>query len=146
MDTNQQVIDILMHGEVRPTANRIVVAQLLAASSRPLSLSELEDLSDTLDKSTIFRTLSLFRDHHIVHVIDDGSACPRYELCVCPEHDDNDDRHVHFYCEHCHKSFCLHDIPVPDVANIPLPKGYSATSINYVIKGICAECSSRHIE
>lgn len=143
MVSNQQVIDILMHGEVRPTANRIVIAQLLASATRPLSLSELEDMADTLDKSTIFRTLTLFRDHHIVHVIDDGSACPRYELCLCPEHEESDDRHVHFYCEQCNRSFCLHDILIPVIKDLALPNGYQATSINYVIKGICKECSSR---
>lgn len=143
MDSNQHIIDILMHGEVRPTANRIVVAQLLSASSRPLSLSELEDMSDTLDKSTVFRTLSLFRDHHIVHVIDDGSACPRYELCQCPDHDEKDDRHVHFYCEQCHKSFCLHDIHTPLAEALSLPLGYQAKSVNFVINGLCPECSAR---
>lgn len=143
MSDNQHIIDILMHGEIRPTANRIVVAQLLSASNRPLSLTELEDLSDTLDKSTVFRTLTLFRDHHIVHVIDDGSACPRYELCHCPDHDEADDRHVHFYCEQCHRSFCLHDILTPAINDLALPNGYKATSVNYVIKGICAECSRK---
>lgn len=143
MVSNQHIIDILVHGEVRPTANRIVVAQMLASSARPLSLSELEDLSDTLDKSTIFRTLTLFRDNHIVHVIDDGSACPRYELCHCPEHEENDDRHLHFYCEMCHKSFCLLDCQIPPIDSLHLPDGYHATSVNYVIKGICPDCSMR---
>lgn len=143
MSDNQHIIDILMHGEIRPTANRIVVAQLLSDSNRPLSLTELEDLSDTLDKSTVFRTLTLFRDHNIVHVIDDGSTCPRYELCHCPDHEEEDDRHVHFYCEQCHRSFCLHDIQTPSINDLALPNGYKATSVNYVIKGICAECSRK---
>jgi Fur family ferric uptake transcriptional regulator len=100
-------------------------------------MKELEDLVDTIDKSNIFRTLSLFRDQHLVHVLQDGADAVRYELCHSHEEDHDDDLHAHFYCERCRQTFCLNDIPVPQV---DLPKGYRMNTINYLIKGICPNC------
>ena len=56
------------HG-VKLTANRILVARALSQAGRPLSLSELEDALETLDKSSIFRTLMTFKQAHLVHVL-----------------------------------------------------------------------------
>ena len=47
------------------------------------------------------------------------------------------DMHTHFYCEACHRTFCLKDISAPIV---DLPEGFLTYSVNYIIKGICPEC------
>ncbi len=49
------------------------------------------------------------------------------------------DLHSHFYCEKCHRTFCLEGTHIPV---IDLPEGFTLHSINYVLKGICQECSS----
>lgn len=128
--------DILTAHGIRPTANRILIAEALAGAGRPVSLTEIEDLVDTIDKSGIFRTLMLFREHHLVHTIEDGDAV-RYELCHSHDHGSDDDLHPHFYCEKCHRTFCLDGIAVPAV---PVPPGYTAESVTYLLKGICPEC------
>ncbi len=124
------------HG-IKPTANRIVVLKALAASQYPSSMSDLERAILSIDKSGIFRTLRLFSQHHLVHQIEDGEGGLRYELCMSHDSDDDDDLHVHFFCERCHKIYCLYDIPVPPVA---VPRGFSVHGVNYLLKGICAEC------
>ena len=127
------------HG-IKPTANRIVVAKTLAAAERPMSLTELEYKILSIDKSGVFRALTLFREHHLVHVIEDGGDGVRYELCYSHDgHAEDDDQHVHFYCERCHRTFCLPDTPIPSVS---LPQGYHLTRINYMAKGLCPDCSS----
>ena len=129
---------LLASHHIKPTANRIVVAKTLAAAERPMSLSELEYKILSIDKSGVFRALTLFREHHLVHVIEDGGDGVRYELCHSHDgHAEDDDQHVHFYCERCHRTFCLHDTPIPAVA---LPEGYRLTGINYMVKGLCPEC------
>jgi Fur family ferric uptake transcriptional regulator len=35
---------------------------------------------------------------------------------------------------------CLHDVAIPDVA---LPEGFTLSSANFVLKGICAECQQQ---
>ena len=123
--------------EVKPTANRIVVLRALATSARPLTQAELEERIISIDKSGISRTLTLFRDHHLVHTIEDGSGAMRYELCHSHSGDEDDDLHVHFFCEQCHRTFCLDGVPVPTVG---VPPGYAVTSAAHIVKGICPEC------
>ncbi|MBQ6254231.1 MAG: transcriptional repressor [Bacteroidales bacterium] len=122
---------------IRATANRILVAGALARSGRPLSLMELEDMIGSVDKSGIFRCLSVFKEKHLVHAIDDSEGT-RYELCLSHGPDSDDDTHVHFYCERCHRTFCLENLHIPPVT---LPKGYDARTANYVLKGVCPYCN-----
>lgn len=130
-------IELMESHGIKPTANRIVLVNALLACDRPMSLSELETKILTIDKSGIFRTLNLFKEHHLVHVIEDGGDGVRYELCHSHSHEHDDDVHVHFFCEHCHKTFCLDNIKIPLV---DLPDGYEMTTVNYVIKGKCPNC------
>lgn len=138
MDEKTSASLLSKHG-IKPTSNRILVVKALASEDRPLSFSELEKQLWSVDKSGIFRALTLFRDHHLVHTIEDGEGGMCYELCFSHgTEDDDDDLHVHFYCEKCHKIYCLHDTPIPVV---PLPHGFIPKGYNYVVKGICEECS-----
>ncbi len=130
-------VTLLEHHGVKPTSNRIVVIKALEGASRPLSLTELESKIQTIDKSGIFRALTLFREHHVVHVIEDGGDGVRYELCHSHDADHDDDVHVHFYCERCRRTFCLDDIKIPPVE---LPGGFIMNTVNYMIKGICPQC------
>ncbi len=136
----QDCVALLEQHDIRPTANRIVVVKALAAARRPLALTELEQKIQTVDKSGISRALSLFREHHLVHVLEDSSYTVRYELCHSHHADVDDDQHVHFYCEQCQRTFCLDGIPVPEV---PLPDGYHVYGANYILKGICPDCRKR---
>lgn len=132
--------ELLEHHAVKPTANRLLIARALSDMERPASLTELTDRVRSIDKSNVFRALTIFREHHLVHVIEDGSDTVRYELCLSHEGDLDDDMHVHFYCEQCGRTFCLEDTPVPQVS---LPEGYRQSGVNYVIKGLCPRCARR---
>ena len=124
------------HG-VKPTANRILILRALLGAGRPLSMTEIETLLESVDKSIISRTLSAFREARLLHVLADGSESIRYEVCHCASEDEDTDRHVHFHCTRCGRTFCLEEIPVPAVS---LPAGYSADHVNFVVEGICPSC------
>lgn len=134
----------LARRDIRATSSRILVLRALMTTESALALSDLEAILPTLDKSTLFRTLTTFAAHHLVHVVEDGSGLAKYALCSddchCGE-DENDelaDLHTHFYCERCQRTFCLRGVPVP----IPeLPEGFSVRTVGFVVKGICDKCS-----
>ena len=134
---DSDLIALIEQHNIKPTANRIIVAKALAAEHRPLSMSELEDRIGSIDKSGISRTLTLFREQRLVHTIQDGGDGVRYELCHSHSDSHDEDAHVHFYCTSCRKTFCLEDIPIPEVA---LPEGYDGDSVNYMVSGICPDC------
>ncbi len=94
-----------------------------------------------MDKSSIFRVLTLFLEHDVVHAFEDGRGVLNYELCSSAGHCHHNDGHIHFYCEACHRSFCLEDIRIPD---FNLPEGFSPHSISFVIKGECPDCKSKN--
>lgn len=122
---------------LRPTPNRIMVLRAIRMADRPLSLSDIESRLQTLDKSSVFRTLTALQEHHLVHSVEDGRGIELYETCTGEGSCGVDDIHTHFYCTCCHKVYCFDDQPAPIV---PLPEGFVATSVNYMLKGICPDC------
>lgn len=143
---SKDIIQKLESKGIKPTANRILVMKALAGASTPLSLSNIEKLMVSMDKSSIFRVLTLFLEHDAVHAFEDGRGILNYELCEEDGKCDHHDGHIHFYCESCQRSFCMEDIHIP---SFELPEGFFPHSISFVVKGECPECrkkssSSRH--
>lgn len=135
-----EISKILDEAGIRPTSNRLIVLKALADSHGPMSVGELEDTIDTLDKSSVFRVLTLLLEHHLVHAVEDGRGIVKYELCRAADSEHDSDMHVHFYCDSCRRVYCFEDIPVPE---IPLPEGFESRSVNYMVKGICPDCANR---
>lgn len=123
------------HG-VKVTANRLLIARALEQAGRPLSMMELEERVESVDKSNVYRTLMAFKDVHLVHVLEGDPV--RYELCHSHHEDHDDDLHVHFYCVKCHKTYCLEEIPVP---HIQAPGGYQVQEESYLLRGLCPQCA-----
>lgn len=130
--------ELLTSKGVKPTANRILVAKALHDAPLPYTLSDLENLLPTLDKSSIFRVLTLFLENDIVHSFEDGRGVVNYELCHAHGACDHHDQHLHFYCNKCHRSFCLQNI---DLASLTIPQGFIPQTLSFVIKGTCPHCS-----
>ena len=138
---SQDMISRLESKGIRPTANRILVMKTLMGEQNPQSLSNLERKMVSMDKSSIFRTLTLFLEHDVVHAFEDGRGVLCYELCEEKGACDHHDGHIHFYCESCQRAFCMEDIHIP---SFELPEGFYPHSISFVIKGECPDCRKKH--
>ena len=132
--STKQCEDMLVGKGVRPTAARILVLQKLSERTSPASLFELEAELETLDKSTISRSLALLLEHHAIHSFEDGSGSIKYEICQSRSET---------CCEVCRKTSCLNNIKIP-VAQ--LPEGYIMDTINYTVKGVCPLCNKRRFQ
>lgn len=135
-----EALDFLTDAGIKPTPNRQLVVQALADAQSPLSLMDLETELETMDKSSVFRVLSLLLEHNAVHAMEDGRGIAKYELCHSDSHHDPSHMHAHFYCEKCRHTFCLEDVKVPAPG---LPEGFEPSSINFMVKGVCADCSRK---
>lgn len=122
------------HG-VKPTAVRILVWKACARKKESFSLNDMEESMPEMDRSSIFRALRLFTDHHLLHEINDGTGHQKY--CVCRCEDSHHLNHVHFTCRKCGKTYCLEDYTIPIVE---LPDGFAMQEAEYVIKGVCPKC------
>ncbi|MDY5969688.1 MAG: transcriptional repressor [Bacteroidales bacterium] len=140
---NNEIVERLKAKGVHATANRLLVYDAFTGLHNPVSLSALETLLPTMDKSSIFRAVRLFLKHDVLHAIDDGTKQVKYEICPSQNECDATQRHIHFYCERCGQTFCLDDISIPTVE---LPESYAAHSINYIVKGTCPSCRSKALQ
>jgi Fur family ferric uptake transcriptional regulator len=122
---------------IKPTAMRQLVLQVLTDQEAAISLPELEQKFEKADKVTLYRTLKTFEENKLIHSIDDGTGSVKYALCreTCQCHPE--DLHVHFFCTKCKQTYCLNDLPVPSVI---LPVHFTLENINMVVKGICSNC------
>lgn len=136
--------DVYLHKlgerEIKPTAMRLLILRTMSRFEQAFSLLDLEIALDTVDKSTLSRTINLFLKHHLIHCIDDGSGSLKYSVCSSECNCDINDLHVHFFCTNCQKTYCLRNIHIPPVS---LPQYFTLESINYVLKGLCDHCSPK---
>lgn len=136
--TKLNPIQLLTKHDIKPTTNRLLVLNELIRAKNPQSLLELEAGIDTLERSSILRTLGHLLDRHIIHVMEDGKGVCKYEICRQPGHCSVEDMHAHFYCYRCRHTYCLENCPVP---LINLPEGYLPRSANFMFKGLCPSCA-----
>jgi Fur family transcriptional regulator, ferric uptake regulator len=122
---------------IKPTAMRELVLDVLSRQTTAISLSDLEQQFEKADRVTLYRTLKTFEENKLIHRIDDGTGSVKYALCTETCQCKPEELHVHFFCTVCQNTYCLNDIPVPTV-NLPVNFGFE--SINMVVKGICANC------
>lgn len=123
---------------IKPTAVRLLILKAMLQQNQAFSLSDLEMVLDTVDKSTLSRTIHLFHEKILIHSIDDGSGSIKYSVCPKDCMCSINELHVHFYCNQCKKTFCLESIPIPQVK---LPDEFLLESVNFVLKGLCNHCS-----
>lgn len=128
----------LKQRNIKPTAMRELVYEVLDKNKKALSLYEIEQQFENVERSTIFRTLKTFQDNLLIHSVDDGAGSVKYALCDEGCTCDPDDLHVHYLCNKCGQTHCLRDMPVP---KMDLPDGFSFESANFVVKGKCANCN-----
>ena len=140
MKDEKKYLDMLARRDIPPTAIRLLVLDAMMQAKQSVSLADLDNMLDTVDKSTIYRTLTLFLGHHLIHSIDDGTGSFKYAVCGDTCSCDVAELHTHFHCECCNRTFCFTNLPAPMVK---LPEGFTIESINYVLKGICPECAAR---
>ena len=68
-------VEILLQArDIKSTAMRMLILKHMLGFSRAFKLSDLEAVMETVDKSTIFRTITLFHEKQLIHSIDDGSG------------------------------------------------------------------------
>lgn len=136
VDIEQTLVD----AGVRVTAVRLLVWKTINKQTAGVfSLSDMENLLPTIDRSTLFRTLSLFSEKHLLHEIDDGSGMQKYCVCHCSDKEHHRG-HIHISCVVCHETFCIQDVEIPLVA---IPEGWGMEEVEYVIKGVCPKCKNK---
>lgn len=138
--TKEEIEARLQKAGVKRTPVRYLIFRLLTEARAPMSAKEIEDGLETVDRSSISRTLALFHDRDLVHSIDDGSGSVRYEACMSLHGHSFNDQHVHFHCTRCDRTECLEEVAV---TMSMLPDGYELRNVNFMLTGLCSACARK---
>ncbi|MDN3706948.1 transcriptional repressor [Myroides ceti] len=128
----------LLKRDIKPTSVRLLILKSMTEFKTAFSLTDLETALETVNKSTIFRTLHLFLEKLLIHTIDDGSGSMKYSICSDDCMCTLGELHVHFTCNKCKNTYCLESISIP---SIQLPEQFLLQNVNFVMKGLCSKCS-----
>jgi Fur family ferric uptake transcriptional regulator len=139
---DEKIVHILKKNQLSITESRRRILEIFLRAGSALAHHDVEEKTTLrFDRVTVYRTLQTFMEKGIIHNIPTPDNSILYALCKddCEEghHHDN---HIHFICSYCGNTTCMDDINIPE---IELPSGYSATQINMVVNGICANCNGR---
>jgi Fur family ferric uptake transcriptional regulator len=132
-------MDILRKNGLSITEGRKKILELFLDADGALAHADIEKNTDAaFDRVTVYRTLQTFVEKGIIHQIPTTDNAVLYALCKdnCAAGHHHDE-HVHFICNHCHKTICLDDVTVPVVK---LPKGFTPLQTAMVVNGICNDC------
>lgn len=137
----KEIVEILREAGIKETPNRILVLEALVNASGPMTMTQIATQLETVDKSNVFRALTLFREHHLVHAFEACDEGTQYEFCKSHDHDGPDnDRHIHFHCTSCHRTYCFDTLPIPEVQT---PAGFVTADASFVLSGLCPDCSRK---
>ena len=123
--------------KTRNTKAKTKIQELIDSSSVALSPSEIHNsLEGICDKVTIYRILQRLMEADLIHKIVDTDGSIKYASCYsCQSVHEHD--HVHFSCENCKSVTCLDDVK----PKYELAKSYMVSEMNFIISGICPQCS-----
>ena len=129
---------LLRDFQMRSTPVRQEILELFLQKEYALSHHDIEtEVSNSLDRVTVYRTLKTFLDKGLIHKVLDDEGSLKYALCndACTTAEHHHD-HVHFKCTRCGQTNCLNI----DLPGVKLPKGYQVEAVNVLIQGICDRC------
>jgi Fur family peroxide stress response transcriptional regulator len=112
---------VLLSGRDHPTATEV----FLRAKGR----------IPTISLATVYNCLETLVECGLVKQVNVEREATRY----CP----NLEEHGHFVCDRCHK---VTDVPLAGASRLgkswKLPAGFSVTSAEITLRGVCAECDT----
>ena len=134
-----QVKNIIKKSKLTITKNRKKILSVFLNAERPLSLKEIRLLIIDIDRTTLFRILSVFEEKKVIHIINMEGNNKLYALChqECNVNRlEHRHKHIHFKCDDCNNVTCLSINKFPQL-NVP---NYMINNLNINASGICVNC------
>ncbi len=141
MSNQKFTAELLRTHGLRKTPIRTEMLTLFMKHHAALSASDIiAKIKSRHDRVTVYRALSSFEEHGILHRASEDERGVKYALCGqhCPD-ESHADQHAHFICQECHQTYCLEEVKVPEVA---VSDEFSVNRTNYTLSGTCKTCNA----
>lgn len=126
---------ILKSHQIKNTKPRLLILEVLINSEDSVGVTDLADLLNDIDVSTIYRTLSLFEENKIVTKVFDEKANHFVYKYLKDQH------YHHLNCKSCHKVIMTDFCPMDSfIENEMLDKQFHITNYVFEIYGYCDAC------
>lgn len=142
--TEDEVRDILTENGLNRTKVKIHILQEISKSKKPLSVAEIHSsLNEACDVSTIFRSITQFKEKHLIQEVNLDEGFFRYELS---SHDHDHGHHHHHHHVRCRICGDIQSIEHCDMG--PFEKaiaklGFSQMEHRLEFTGVCSKCSKK---
>ena len=140
-DIELELQEFLKSKNIKITKGRLEILDILKNSENSLSAEKIYLMSRekniNINLSTVYRTLELFEEKHIVAKIALSDGVFAYKLMKKTH------RH-HLRCDICHKEI---DIPCPMSQIEELVQnetGFTLTEHDLILRGVCKECKNKN--
>ena len=123
-------------GVLRKTKNLEDVLETFRHSRQALSANMLlEQLSEGINKSTVYRLLDRLEDDGVIHSFLAANHTKFYALCQSCTSDKHVHSHPHFQCLSCNQVVCLEE-----EFKLPSINDMNILEAEVFLKGYCASC------
>ncbi len=142
MACEQLFLEELKKKGYRFTPQREIVLEIMHHLEKPATAEEIfshvQEITKTVDKSTVYRTLDLLQEFGLVSVIDSGEREHLYE------HLGTDTPHLHLVCESCGKIVGIdQESFLPYANHLANTIGFEVSVQNTTIPGLCGACRTK---
>jgi len=138
---DKDTLHILQKTGLSKTPQRIAVLNILMNAVVPVNINNIRQALESeikINRVTIYRILSLFKQHMIIREITSTGGISYFELATI-----ENPVHPHFICRNCAALSCLEPLTFSQANQWLSPdKDYSIEHIEINISGLCAGCRS----
>lgn len=133
---DDQIDQILVSHKINRTKIKRLILKTMSQSHAPLSAQEIFECigSENCDISTVFRTLTQFKELEIINEVNLAEGFQRFEINM------NEHHHHHIRCTECGKIEAITDCDLAHFTKSLIQKGYSEINHHLEFTGICSDC------
>lgn len=133
--------ELLVHKGLNRTKIKVSILQVLSKSQQPLSVTDIHHQigDESCDVSTVFRTISQFKEKGIVRELNLGEDFFRYEI-VNHDHD-HSHHHHHVRCRGCGDIKLIEKCDLSVLEKMISKLGFKNVEHYLEFTGLCSKCS-----
>lgn len=141
--SEEEVKEILTKNGINRTKVKVLVLQEISKSERPLSVQEIyQNLQETCDVSTIFRTVSQFKEKHLIQEVNLDEGFFRYEMSESGH--DHHHHHHHVRCRECGEIKLIEECDMKPFEAAIAKLGFTEMEHRLEFTGLCSKCAKKN--
>lgn len=133
--------DILAENGLNRTKGKIKILQEISRSHKPLSVVEIHSrMKESCDVSTIFRTLTQFKEKNLIQEVNLDEGFFRYEMNHASENQHTPHHHHHVRCRNCGDIKNIEHCDLAPFEKAIAKLGFKDMEHRLEFSGICSKC------